>query len=158
MSELTPTIHPALGFGALRLGSTQADVRALLGEPATFERTDYGDGIDTHDWRYPEHGISLSFSADDDLRLGAIAVESKLATLNGERLIGLSESELLASDFGGLGPPRLDDDFADLGCRDYLWDAVNTSCWLVDGFVTSVTIMPRYDESGEVPQWPDATG
>ena len=154
MAAIDYTIHPGVGVGALRLGMSQDAVRALLGEPEDSESGDYGDGIETRDWEYDSVGLSLSFSADDDFLLGSIIVSDAHATLVGVPLVGLAEDQLLSADFGALGSPILDDEFDDYA-KTYDWDEPNLSCWVDCGVVTSVTVMPRYDEAGDVPQWPD---
>ena len=151
------TIHPGVGVGALRLGMSEDEVRGLLGEPEESESRDYGDGVETRDWEYDSVGLSLSFDAEDDFRLGAIIVSDVHATLVGVPVVGLSEAQLLETSFGALGPPVLDDEFGD-DAKTYDWDEPNLSSWLDHGVVTSVTVMPRYDESGEVPQWPESAG
>jgi hypothetical protein len=45
------------------------------------------------------------------------------------------------------------DDVED-GCLCYTSDAHGLMLWAVDGVVASVTLFPRYDETGDVPCWP----
>jgi hypothetical protein len=157
MPQLEHDIKPGRGLGDLLLGSPEHAVREILGEPTTQTDSDYGDGQITRDWEYYDLGVSLSFNEDEDLRLGLITTENAGASLHGLAIIGLSEQELLSADFGGLGPPVLDDDFGESG-KDYLWDSANLSCWVSDGVVVSVSIMPLYDATGDIPLWPEEVG
>lgn len=154
MQDFEQTVAPGFGLGPLLLGSSQADVRPLLMDPTSTECVNYGDGIDTQNWEYEVNQLSLTFSADESYRLGAITSRCPFATLNGVRIVGIEEEDLLRSELGGIGPPTPDDDFGESG-RDYLWDSLNITCWVrdEDAIVDSVTIMPLYDEAGEAPQW-----
>jgi len=150
-------IRPGIGLGALVLGLSENSVRDLIGDPSDIREVDYGDGINTHVWEFEVLELSLSFSEDEDYRLGMIATSFECSMLRGSRIVGLSEAKLLDSDFDGLGPPVLEDDFEDSG-KDYAWDWVNLSCWVSDGTVVSVSIMPLYDDTGNIPQWPNDVG
>ncbi len=146
-------IQPGVGLGPLRLGSTQDQVLSLLGEPTTREYSEPGRPTPFHDWEYAELGLDLHFSADDDYRLGTISTESTSAKLNWQYPVGMTEDELLRCDFGGLGPPRPNDDFAELG-KDFAWDKQSLTCWVREGVVDSISMFPFYDETDMVPQWP----
>ena len=159
MRDLEQSIRPGVGLGCLLLGTSRRDVRALLGEPINKREAREIDGVITHTWDYEWLGIQLIFQSDDSYRLGSIKTSYEWATLGNSRIVGLSESELLGHDFEGLGPPVLEDDLEEAG-RVYGWYDLNLSCW-VDAdedrecsVVTSVTIMPLYDRTGNVPQWP----
>ena len=154
MPEIEHDIRPGVGFGPIMLGSREHDVSVILGDPPEVRDVDYGDGVNTRVWEFEMLGLSLSFSQDDDYRLGTITTSFEWATLGASRVVGLSETELLDGDFDGLGPPTLDDDFQESG-KNYAWDAVGLSCWVSDGKVESVSIMPLYDDTGNIPQWPN---
>jgi len=153
MREIGHDIRPGSGLGELFLGSSEQQVRALLGEPTGVEHVDYGDHVVHHNWQYEVFGLSLSFAEDDGFRLGSITTEYAWSSLEGCRIVGLEESGLAAGGFGGLGPPVLADDFHDLG-RNYEWESRGLSCWVSGGVVVSVTICPLYDETGDIPRWP----
>lgn len=146
-------IRPGVGLAALLLGAPEHSVRELLGQPTDVSVEEFGDGRDTRTWKYEALGLSLSFPEEDDHRLGWITTCCERATLNGLRIVGLTEEELLTADFGGLGPPVLEDDFEESG-KDYVWDSAGVSCWVAEGAVVSVTLMPLYDETGKTPLWP----
>lgn len=106
-------------------------------------------------WEYPELGLILSFLSDDDWLLGSITVESEEAELSGCVLIGMEEQIFLATaENAGIAPIELDDDFTELGCRDYVCDELDLSFWVSEGELVSITIFPQYDEAGEKPIWP----
>lgn len=153
MREVEHDIKPGGGLGPLTLGMREGSVRSLLGDPPDIRETDYGDGQMDRDWTYESLNLSLTFSEDDEFRLGAICTSFEWATLRGTRIVALTEQELLQGEFGGLGPPVLEDDLEESG-KVYSWGTVNLSCWVVDGAVVSVSIMPLYDDTGDIPQWP----
>jgi len=137
------------------LGLPEHEVRSRIGEPTIVNEEDFGDGDITRTWEYEKLGLFLTFSEDDEFRLGIITTENESATLNGLRIIGISEQQLLDAQFGDLGSPELEDDFEENG-KDYVWDAASLSCWVSDGIVNSVSIIPLYDETGQIPKWPNA--
>jgi len=157
MREFHHDIKPGTGLGELLLGSSQDTVREILGEPPVVREEDYGDGVNTHIWEYEALCLELSFSEDDHYRLGTIATSYDWTGLAGYRIVGVTEAQLLESEFGVLGPPALEDDFEEFG-KDYAWGEVGLSCWVTDGLVVSVTIMPIYDDTGNIPQWPTRVG
>ena len=153
VAPIAHEVRPGVGLGPLRLGAKRDEVLELIGRPTEARVVDYAEGVPTHEWEYETMGLSLSFDAEDDYRLGLISTSFERAILNGICVVGLSETELLDAEFGGLGPPVLDDDFEEIG-RDYVWDSLNLSCWTQEGRVVSISVMPLYDTSGEVPHWP----
>ena len=148
-------IKPGVGLGPLLLGSDEHTVRELLGAPSQASDTKHSDGDVSHDLGYVDLSLSLSFSESDGFLLGSISTSNESSLFRGFNIVGMNESQLILCDFDGMGPPALDDDFEESG-RDYWWDALNLSCWVLDGVVTSVTLIPSFDETGNTPLWPSA--
>lgn len=157
MDRIEHDIQPGVGLGQLLLGASEAQVRSLLGEPTSIGHEDFGDGVLQHEWEYAYHGLSLSFSADDGFRLGTITTRYEWASLRGLRVIGLTEADVVAGAFGGLGAPTETDDCGEFGTY-YGWDPQGLSCWVQDAAVVNVCIMPLYDEDGDTPLWPSSAG
>ncbi|MFT7618039.1 MAG: hypothetical protein ACI97A_001678 [Planctomycetota bacterium] len=153
MSKLEQNILPGVGLGKLTLGTSEEEVLALMGEPSNKGDIDYGDGVTIHMWEFEDDEISITFAEDDEFRLGSITTGLDTATLMGLPIIAQSEEEMLKCKFGDLGTPELEEDAGDSG-KDYCWDEANLSCWVADDHVISVSIMPLYDESGDIPVWP----
>jgi hypothetical protein len=149
-------IRPGIGVGPLVLGVEMDDVIAEIGEPETAQTEVDPDGSTDDVWIYETSGLILTFSDDYDWRLGAITVEDPSISFNGHRWIGLSEDEFLALWRNeGLGDIALDDDFEESEMRAYASDDLSLCFWFVDGKLHSMTVMPFYDPSGEIPEWPE---
>ncbi|MEM9378576.1 MAG: hypothetical protein AAGB93_01410 [Planctomycetota bacterium] len=155
MIDFEHEVKPGVGIGALLLGMTRDEVRERIGDPTEIERTDVA-GVTDENWSYDALQLRLSFGEDDEWRLWSINSSCPWATLEGVRVVGICESDLLALDFGGESAPELADDFDEFG-RDYEWGETGVSFWVraEDSLVDSVTVLPLYDASGEVPLWPD---
>jgi len=149
-------IKPLIGIEGLPLGIEMSDVIDILGEPDERSTREYeADGSIDKIWEYCDIGLTLTFSSDDDWKLGNITVESPNAELKGCRLIGLDEDEFLQEfQQAKLGSIKLDDDFTELGSRDYVCNELELSFWIQDGKLDSITIFPQWDESGNIPLWP----
>ncbi len=149
-------IKPLIGIDGLSLGVTKSEARNILGDPDKCSMKEYKyDKSRDEGWEYFQLGLELTFSSDDDWLLGTIGVTSEEATLAGHHLVGLDEKKLLKIlDQIDIGPIVLESDFTELGSRDYVCDKYGLSFWVQDGVVTTITIIPDYDESGTVPLWP----
>jgi hypothetical protein len=133
-------IHPGYGVGAYVLGATREQVLALQEDPVDVDR------------EFDE--AEVRFDADDDGRASWITVSHPDAEIAGIRPIGLPLATLqdkLRS--AGLGPLILADEFGD-GMSDHEWPGGSLSFWISHGIVESVTVMPFYDPTGEIPLWP----
>lgn len=157
MKPIDQTIIPGVGLGPLRLGLVDDDVQAIVGDPTEVRCVDYGDGEDTYVWNYEDLGVVLSFAAEDGFRLGSISTENAAAVLAGISIVGMTEDALLTTSFPEIGSPVLDEDFDESG-RCYEWDDFGISCWVSDEDrrVVGVDIIPLYDETGDIPLWPEA--
>ena len=148
-------ILPGIGYRGLVLGMTRDEVRGLLGEPTKEDTEQHDDKSKTVSWSFPDGSLEIDFCSDDDYKLGAITVADPDATVQGALLIGLTEKEFLAAaKKAGVGPIELEDEFKDIDARDFAWDDGNLTFWVSDGVLENVTVMPLYDKTGEIPQWP----
>ena len=150
-------IRPFVGVDDIILGMDKASVLDALGEPDDRSlRTYEEDGSSNEEWEYERLGLELTFSSVDDWRLGTISVTSPDAELGEHQLIGLDEGDFLEKlRQTGIGPIELEDDFTELGSKDYVCDGQALSFWVHEGKLTAITIYPKYDESGNVPLWPE---
>ena len=149
-------IKPLIGIDGLSLGSKMTDVLKILGEPDNRTINRFGkDKSWDAGWDYLNHGLKLTFSSDDNWLLGSITTDSADAELAGYYFIGLDEKVFLkAVKAADIPPVILDDDFKELGSRNYSCDELGLSFWVQDGTVSNITIFPEYDESGNIPLWP----
>lgn len=136
-------IFPKVGVDNIKLGMSQKDVQAILGEPENKEKVE-----EEELWEFG-NGLELSFQAEDSYRLSSITVMADSAVLDSKLIIGITESEL-ESIFPAF---RLDEDFKKDG-KSYYADELQIMAWVFDGEVFNVVIFPEYDESTELPIWP----
>ena len=152
---LDQEIHPGIGIGDVILGLTMDEARKCIGEPDKVEIAEFSNvGETDYEWTYSHLELELSFCQDDHYRLGSIASRSAQVIFEGARLIGLSEVELSALELPVHGSPQLDSTHDPFG-RDYIWDEAMVSCWVSDGVVTYVTVMPHYEDDDDTVIWPD---
>lgn len=129
-------LEPGVGFGDLRVGSTQAEVEALLGPPESRQ----GDA-----WEYPTCGFALVFDragraqrifGGDGTGGGAELAERFTARTEGGVGMGSSRQEVVAA-FGEPAEARAE---ADHEWLSYPGDGIQ---WLLrKGVVRHVTIHP----------------
>jgi hypothetical protein len=153
-------IKPLQGIGDINFGMAAAEVRRLLGEPEksvidirensanlTSSRLTY-----SRKWAYPSLGIVLSFTAPNELafhlRLRRITIEDADVTIDGIRVIGLTENEFLKA----IARTQISDihlvsnvqpiEFVDPECdiREYVCERVRMSFWIERGIVTSISM------------------
>lgn len=152
---MSMNIIPFVGFGEIKFGQNMEAVKAILGEPEEAWEEEIIEGYSTHEFAYTDVGVQLSFSEDDDFRLGTISFMHKEFLFQGQAFIGLNEMDLMAAiaetDVDDL---KLDEDFPEQNAKDYVADSIGLSCWLDEGEVTSVSLLPEHTEDGETVIWP----
>lgn len=90
-AALPKAIEPRRGLGPLRFGASRADVASLLGDPG--EPPDHSiDGWET--WRYPYHGIEVTFCEDADWRCTHLWTDRADYLIRGRVVLGLTVAEL----------------------------------------------------------------
>ena len=81
------SIKIGFGLGDVRFGLTRDETTELLG-PATSVVPD-SDDAESELWLYRELQFAAGFYREDAHRLSSFEISNPLATLNGERLVGL---------------------------------------------------------------------
>ena len=147
-------IIPQGGINGLSLGIEKPVALNILGEPDDRTYATHEDSSSEEKWEYSDIGVELTFYSEDNWLLGSIAVESEDAELIGQHFIGMDENEFLEKTREVGIEVELEDDFKELGLKDYFSDELDLSFWIHDGKVSSITIFPKYDKSGEIPLWP----
>ena len=147
-------IKPGIGIGSAVLGPSRDEICGVFGTPESIDHEDYGDGSSSETWFYCGGDLSLTFCSDEGHRLTFVSVDLEDALLENQPIVGLAESDLSKQLARlGFGLAVLDDDFEENG-RDYVCDDDSLSFWVSDGRVVSVSVLPRYDEAGMIPLWP----
>ncbi len=145
---------PYFGIAPFVLGMSRDVVRAAAGKPDSIETSnDEGESVET--WFYQGGEIELEFEAVPDSKLESITAWSSGTTVNGIAVIGCDVDDLprLAAE-ADIHDLELTDDFADSG-KCYQSEQHGLMFWAAKGKVVNLTIFPRFDDSGEEPQWPE---
>lgn len=157
-------IKPLEGIGEVSFGMSVAEVRRVLGDPEKSvidiqeDRTNLTSNrlVYSRKWVYPSLGIVLSFTAPNelafDLRLRSITIDGSDATLDGVRLLGLSEKDFLnAIASTRIGVVELISklqpvEWADPDCeiREYACERVRMTFWIENGMVTSISMWDEW--------------
>lgn len=151
------TAIPFHGLDPFVLGRTRQQIKTLAGEPDTIREERFADDSQDEIWTYEAAGIELAFSDADDWRLASITLESPETSIQGAVFIGSPVDELIGlASKAGIVDVELADDLDENGLC-YTSDANGLMLWVEDGVVASITLFPKYDESGEAPCWPEGT-
>ncbi len=151
-------VLPKIGFDDVRLGMDRDAIRGLLGQPSSVSAEKWPDGVEEESWDYTGVGVTLSFSDDDDYRLGRVTFEGTDLELEGVQVIGRPIQEALrVLQEAGVPSFSLEDNFEEIGMQDYTCPDLELSIWVEDGIVRSVTLLPEFDDAGQKPIWPEAT-
>jgi len=147
-------VTPYFGVAPFVLGMSRELVRAAAGQPDSIETTRDDDGGAVETWFYDGGDIELEFDPAADAKLESITAWSEDTTLNGVALIGRDVAELatLARE-ADVDDLVLTDDFADSG-QCWQSEQHGLMLWTAKGRIVNLTIFPRFDDSGEEPQWP----
>ncbi len=148
-------IIPYVGFDKIKLGQTLGQIELLLGKATDRIKENLFDDSISITLKYPNLGVDLDFSSDDDFRLGTMTFYSKEFTLAGMNLIGLNEIEFIMKSQMVLTDLELDDDFKELNSKDYISNSNGISFWIHNRIVQSISIFPEYQKDEETPIWPN---
>lgn len=148
-------IIPYFGFDKIKLGLTLGQVELLLGKASENNKETYSDNSSDIILKYHNIGVDLTFSTNNDFRLGTITFHSKDFLLKGKKLIGLKEIEFVMKSNLIFSDIELDDDFKELNCKDYTSNSNGISFWINNGIVESISIFPDYENDDETPIWPN---
>ena len=147
-------IVPFVGFDRIKLGQTLGQTELLLGRPSEINKEIFPDDSLDMILEYHHIGVDLSFSTDDEFRLGTITFYSKDFLLKGIPLIGLEEEEFLRKGRNIYSDLKLDDNFTDIYAKDYSANSNGLTFWVQDGVVNNITIFPNYEADNNTPIWP----
>lgn len=77
-------IIPYFGFDKIKLGLTLGQIELLLGKASENNKETYSDNSIDMILNYPNFGVDLTFSSDDNFRLGTITFYSKDLCIKGK--------------------------------------------------------------------------
>lgn len=145
----TLTALPHLGLGEIRLGSSRAEVIALLGEPDHREKLSFIEDETTEYFEYEKLEVELGFSTDDGDRLGVIRCGSDSLRLEEQEVIGT-----LAEEFVARHPGFEEDEESEDGTVDFADEEQDLSITVARGRIVSLSIFPAWSDDDE-PIWPE---
>ena len=146
---------PYFGIAPFVLGMSREIVRGAAGKPDSVETSEDDEGGAVETWFYQGGDIELEFEAVPDSKLESITAWSAEITVNGAALIGSELKDLSAlARAADIHDLELTDDFADSG-QCWQSEQHGLMLWVAKGKVVNLTIFPRFDDSGEEPQWPE---
>ncbi|TLX76561.1 hypothetical protein E9993_06635 [Labilibacter sediminis] len=147
------------GFEEIRFGMTRQEVKKILGEPDEVDQ--YASSEESEDnteaFHYDELELSVSFDEIDDWRLGSIAVSDSESTLEGLKLIGVSDEQLLEKVSAlDLGEYEREDVSSPESPDHEVISFYNSSLnfWLEEGKVSEIQFGPIWDDENEEIIWP----
>ncbi|MCW3804682.1 hypothetical protein [Plebeiibacterium marinum] len=148
------------GYEDIRFGMTRSEIKKVLGEPDEVDQYASSEEADdnTEAYHYDEIELSVSFDEVDEWKLSSIAVSDPEATLEGQKLLGVSEKELLAKVEGlELGEYEKEDisspESPDNEVISFYDSSVNF--WMENGKVSEIQFGPLWDEENESFIWPE---
>jgi hypothetical protein len=148
-------IEPFKGTEQITIGQTEEEVISALGQPGGTESETYEDDTVEKSLTYPNLGLELTFSSEDDYRLTAITFENPQTELFGVKLIGLSESDFQQKVKEiGIIDIETDSEYDDIHAKDYASDKYGLSFWCQDGQLESITLFPKFNSCSEI-EWPE---
>lgn len=149
------TLLPYVGLSTIKFGYSLGRVEAILGSPSDTTKELYSDDASVDMiLAYHALGLDLTFSSDDDFRLGTITVYAKEFLIFQTGFIGLSESDFLQKSTPLFDDLELDDSFETEESREYISNKNGISLWVEHGVVESISLYPKYAKDGETPLWP----
>jgi len=144
---------PYFGIAPFVLGMSREAARAAAGQPESVELT-HDEERTIESWFYDGGSIELEFEQSPDARLESITAWSAEVTLNGVALVDADIDDLpRLAEAADIPDLERSDDFGDSGMC-YQSEQAGLMAWAVKGKVVNFTLFPRFDESGDEPQWP----
>ena len=148
------------GFDEIRFGMTRQEVKKILGEPDEVDQYTSSDEADdnTEAFHYDELELSVSFDELDEWRLGSIAVSSPDALLEGLKLVGDTDENMLEKLSAiELGEYEREDvsspESPDHEVISFYEASINF--WFENGVVTEIQFGPLWDDENEEVIWPE---
>jgi len=149
------TITPHVGFEKIKLGFSKKQVEDIMGKPDDTSEQDFEDGIKELIYEYEELFVDLSFTSEDEYRLGAITFYLEETVVLGKKFIGISEDDFHSTiEALKIEDLELIDVFEDLDAKDYFSESLGIAFWVQEGVVDSITMYPKLDDDDK-PVWPN---
>ena len=145
-------IKPFIGVSDFILGMSRAQVLSKYRKCDKKSFETYSDNSHEENWFYVDECIELSFQSEDRYLLSTVSIHADDALLDGKKIVGISEKQLLSSFPDAI----LDDDFEESG-RCYMIEQQEIMLWLSDDKVSNVTVFPRYLKDGTTVVWPNVS-
>ena len=148
------SIQPGTGVGQLPFGITREHAAQLLGEPSSKESLVHEeDGDETTEvWHYDTRELSLGFDESEEFRLVTLSLTGAEYTLDGEVVIGMDRSTLLAL-LEKLGETDVDIEMITFEDDDTAVrvgsELLSMNAWLEAGKVVELTCMPGLTEDDD---------
>ncbi len=147
------------GFEDIRFGMTRSEVKKVLGEPDEVDQYSSSEETDdnTEAFHYDSIELSVSFDELDNWRLSSIAVSDADACIDGIKLVGLTDEELLEKvDALNLGEyDREDVSSPDSPDNEVItFQEASVNFWFEDGIVSEIQFGPLWDDENEELIWP----
>lgn len=157
MTNFKNEIKPGKGINTILFGSSREQLNQLLGNPTEKELYNASEDEDyqTEDWHYDDLETSFSFDEEDAWRLTTIATSSPEATINGEKLIGLTMNEVLSKvenmNFGENYLEDLSEDNENQKLISFL--AVGLNFWFENDTLSEIQWNVLWSDE-DTPDWP----
>lgn len=137
----------AEGIGSLQFGMTEAQLVAVLGQPAQVLEDEYGDRL-VH---YHDPALELRLEAMNQMRLGWITVTSPQATLFGQKLVNRPEQQVIPFLTQTIG--RASDIETNDGMKSYFFESVGLELQFEQDTLKIITFSVPYDDEDQ-PMFP----
>jgi hypothetical protein len=144
-----------IGYGEIRFGMSQEQVRKIFGDPDSTERMDYvDDGSQVDDiWDYNDPQLELTFTGDLDFKLTSIKTMDPSILLHEKRLMGSSIAEV-ESSLEQISINETDRESFDSEIEQICCDDVGLDLWFEAGVLYAVEWSHLWLDD-ETPKWPE---
>jgi hypothetical protein len=132
-------IYPLKGINNLKFGSTQDEVRKILGEPDEIEHLEEDEDLSSIIWQYWNLGLTIFFDEMDNTIFASAEVEDPDALIFGKRIFDLSEKEAIEL-FKANGFSELDIEDHDWGERRVSFDDAMIDLYYEKGRLNCVNL------------------
>jgi hypothetical protein len=132
-------IYPLKGINNLKFGSTQDEVRKILGEPDEIEHLEEDEDLSSIIWQYWNLGLTIFFDEMDNTIFASAEVEDPDALIFGKRIFDLNEKEAIEL-FKANGFSELDIEDHDWGERRVSFDDAMIDLYYEKGRLNCVNL------------------
>lgn len=145
------------GVGDIKLGMTQEQIEAVIGQPDNVDEMEYDDGGSAVTWMYFDLQLELNFESEDDFKLSFISIENSELVLKGKIKIGMSKAEVIeACKELGIKEPIVESfDQEDAPDQELLaLETENVNLWFTNDKLDEMQMGPFWEDD-ETPIWPE---